>query len=359
MRITVVGMGNVGTQIAVHCAATGHNVVVYTSNPEIINHHLSIVDENCNITLEGCIEKATSSPDEAFKNAELIFVTMPAFLMEQNARIIQSYAKAGMKICLVPGTGGGECAFKECINKGAVIFGIQRVPSVARLIEKGRCVKAVGYRDKMHMAAIPADKADECCELLESILGIKTTIIPNYLNITLTPSNPILHTTRLYSIFRDYYAGKTYDSIPLFYEDWDDESSDLLLACDSEVQSICKNMPSFNLEYVMSLKVHYESGDKVAMTKKIQSITGFKGIKTPSISTDGGYIPDLNSRYFTADFSYGLSIIAQIAGFINLKVPSIQETMDWYRRIAVDRDEFNYSNYGINDLKDLERFYLS
>lgn len=359
MRITIVGMGNVGTQLAVHCAANGHNVVAYTTTPEIVNQHLCIVDENGKITLEGRIEKATNDPKEAFENVELVFVTMPAFLMEKNANLILRYVKTGMKICLVPGTGGGECAFKECINKGAVIFGMQRVPSVARLIEKGRCVKAVGYRDEIHVSAIPVNKVNECCRLVEDILGIRTTAIPNYLNITMTPSNPILHTTRLRSIFHDFSVGKTYNSIPLFYEDWDDASSELLLNCDNEIQLICKNLPSFDLSYVKSLKIHYESSDKEMLTKKIQSITGFKGISTPSIKTKLGYIPDLDSRYFTADFSYGLSILAQIANFVNVDIPNIQATMDWYRKIAVNKDEFNYSNYGINSLYDLERFYLS
>ena len=80
-----------------------------------------------------------------------------------------------------------------------------------------------------------------------------------------------------------------------------------LIACDTEVQQLCKTLP-FNLSYVKSLCVHYESPTAEAMTKKISGITGFKGLTSPTIKVEGGYIPDFNSRYFTADFSYGLVI---------------------------------------------------
>ena len=36
MRITIVGGGNIGTQFAVHCAEKGHEVIIYTSTPELV-----------------------------------------------------------------------------------------------------------------------------------------------------------------------------------------------------------------------------------------------------------------------------------------------------------------------------------
>ena len=155
MNITIVGAGNIGTQFAAHCAENGHKVVVYGSKPEKINKLLTVVNEENEIIHRGIIEKATDDEKEAFSNADLIFVTMPATLMRLNAQKIEPFVKPGLKICIVPGTGGGECAFYGCIKKGATVFGVQRVPSVARLIEYGNTVKAIGYRDEMFVAAIP------------------------------------------------------------------------------------------------------------------------------------------------------------------------------------------------------------
>ena len=94
-----------------------------------------------------------------------------------------------------------------------------------------------------------------------------------------------------------------------------------------------------------------------SITKKIRSIEAFKGLKTPAIETADGMIPDFSSRYFTADFSYGLTIIAQIADLIDLDIPYIKRVLLWYKSISLDSKEFNYSDYGINSRTDLVTFY--
>lgn len=357
MNITIVGAGNIGTQFAVHCAEKGHKVTLFGSKPEKINKKLTIINENDEVIHTGIIEKSTNVVAEAFINVDLIFVIMPATLMKKNAALIEPYVKTGMKICIVPGTGGGECAFKGCIEKGATVFGVQRVPSVARLVEYGKIVRAVGYRNEMFVAALPHKETEECCKLIESIIGIKTSPLSNYLNITLTPSNPILHTTRLKNLYSDYHEGVVYKNVPLFYEDWNDETSELLFKCDDEVQEICRALTRFDLSEVKSLRIHYESPTVEAMTKKISSITGFKGLTSPTIKVDGGYIPDFDSRYFTADFSYGLAILVQIAEFVGIDVPNMKKTLEWYYGLVGKRDEYQFTDYGITSLQDFIDFY--
>ena len=94
------------------------------------------------------------------------------------------------------------------------------------------------------------------------------------------------------------------------------------------------------------------------MTAKISSIPAFKGLNTPSVKVDNGYIPDLHSRYFTADFSYGLTIIKQIADFTGINTPNIDETMKWYENIAIENDSFNFKDYNIDSFADFSKFYL-
>ncbi len=357
MKITIVGGGNVGTQIAVHCAEKKHDVTIYTSKPEKFNKHLIIVNKNGQTIHQGEIKTVTSEEYQAFKESDVIFITMPAQCMEQVAKKIYPYVYEGMKIGIIPGTGGGECAFKSCLQKGAEIFGLQRVPSVARLVEYGKIVCATGYRETLHVSALPNRATENIRNIIESIFDMKCVSLPNYLNLTLTPSNPILHTTRLRTLFEDYKPGKHYPVIPLFYEEWSDKSSYLLFDCDDEVQSICQAITEFDLSFVKSLKLHYESDTPEALTRKIRSIKGFKGLTTPSIKQEDGYIPDLNSRYFTADFSYGLSIIKQIADIYEVSVPHISKTLEWYEKISIEDSKYSFSKYGINTRKDLVNFY--
>ena len=359
MRITIVGGGNIGTIFAVHCAEKGHEVTIYTSDASIYDTKLNIVDGDGKSIHEGFIKQATNDPVIAFKDSDMIIVTYPAMMMEKIAEVIFENAGSNAMIGAVPGSGGSECAFRKCIERGNIFFGLERVPAIARLVTKGRTVQSKGYKSELHIASIPSDAAEKCCSIMEEIFELPCKPIPNYLNLTLTPSNPILHTTRLCSIFRDYHDGVVYPSLPLFYEEWNDASSELLLACDDEEQSICRAMPEFRLDFVKALREYYESPTAEAMTKKISGIKAFKGLTTPSIKVNGGYIPDLHSRYFTADFSYGLVIIQQIAAIAGVKTPHIDFVMDWYKNIAIEKDEFKLSDYGINDLGDMRALYLT
>ena len=284
MRITVVGGGNVGTQFMVHCAAKGHDVIAYTSDPSVFSKHLNIVDENGVTTLEGDISLATNDPGKAFGDAELIMITLPSNLMKGIAQKVYEHAPASAVIGVVPGNGGSECAFENCIEKGNVFFALERVPAIARLVQKGHTVKSTGYRSELHVAAIPSSKAEACAAIIESIYDKPCRVIPNFLNLTMTPSNPILHTTRLRTIFKDYEPGVVYERLPLFYEEWSDESSELLIKCDEEVQQICHALPEFRLEFVKSLRIHYESPTVEAMTAKIKH-TNNKDVMILSLRT--------------------------------------------------------------------------
>ncbi len=357
MRITIVGGGNIGTQFAVHCSEKGHETTVFTSTPDLFENRLFIVDDYNEITHKGDIKLATNDPKEAFLYADFIIVTLPPSMMKSIADIIYEHSDSRSMIGVVPGNGGGECAFRKCVERGNVFFGVERAPAIARLIQKGKTVKSTGYREELNVAALPQKHAERCAMLIESIFEKKTNVIPCYLNLTMTPSNPILHTTRLRTLFKDWHEGVVYDSVPLFYEEWNDSSSELLLACDEEVQNICHSLSEFDLQFVKSLRVHYESPTVEAMTRKISSIQAFKGLKAPTVNVEGGLIPDLYSRYFTADFSYGLAVIQQIAGFAGVKIPNIDETMEWYKGIAVKTDEFRFEDYGIVSRESFQNYY--
>lgn len=358
MKITIVGGGNIGTQFAVHCAEQKHDVIVYTSKPEAFSKHLNIVDDYGKTTHEGDIAFATNEPDLAFRDADFIMVTMPSTMMKSIAEVIRAHSDTKSIIGVVPGNGGSECAFGKCIDRGNIFFGIERVPAIARLVKKGQTVKSTGYRDELHVSALPISNAQKCAEMISGIFDMPCKVIPNFLNLTMTPSNPILHTTRLRTLFGDWHPGVTYESVPLFYEEWDDASSELLIACDEEVQEICRALPEYQLDYVKSLRIHYESPTVEAMTRKISSIPAFKGLTTPTVEAEGGLIPDLHSRYFTADFSYGLTIIKQVADLAGVSTPNIDATMEWYKGIAIEKDEFRFAEFGINDRDSFAEFYL-
>lgn len=355
-KIAVLGGGNIGTYMAAICASKGYKVRVFTSKPELYDGILESVDENGNVII-GKIECATNNIKQAVENAELIFITQPAFMLEQVAEQIYPYVTSKTNICVMPGTGGAEFAFHKCIQAGATLHGFQRVPVVARLIQYGKRVRGEGKRTMMANGSIPKDAAKDFAEFMTLILDIPCKPLPNYLSVTLTPSNPILHTTRLCTLFADYKNGKVYDKNPLFYGEWSDESSELLFKCDEELQSLLIHMPKMDLSNVISLKIHYENDKIPGMTAKMRSIKSLQNLTSPMKSVSNGWVPDFESRYFIADFPFGLALIESLADVLGVDVPYIRKTMKWYQNATGDTRHFNIKTSGIHNVNDIYEFY--
>ncbi len=355
--VTVVGGGNIGTQFACICASKGYRTVLYCSQPDVVDCTLECINEFDEI-VTGKLSMVTSDLCRAVSDTDVIFVTYPAFMLCSLATEMLPFIKEGVTICVVPGTGGAEFAFLESVRAGAILAGLQRVPSVARLEQRGKRVRCEGLRDELFLAGIPSTEADDLAEFMSFLWSIPCKTLPNYLSVTLTPSNPILHTTRLCTLFADYYKGKLYDRNPLFYGEWNDKSSELLIACDEELQKLIKTMDRLDLHFVKSLKEHYESYTTEAMTEKLCSIKSLHNLRSPMIRLENGWIPDFNSRYFTADFPYGLAIIEAFAEILDCDMPNIEATMNWYRKVTGESARFNIKSRGINCLNDIYNFYI-
>lgn len=355
-NIAVIGGGAIGTQFACVCASKGYKVNVFSSKPELYDGTLEVVDEFEKVTV-GKLNKVSSNIGDALNGCQIIIITHPAFRFKDVADQMLPFIKSDMNICVLPGTGGAEFAFRECMKAGATLFGLQRVPTVARLEQYGKRVRCAGLRSELFLASIPRDKAECLARFMSELWRIPCNPLPNYLSVTLTPSNPILHTSRLRTLFADYEEGKVYDRNPLFYGEWSDESSELLIANDAELQGILKLMDKLELRDVRSLKLHYESDTVEAMTKKLRSIKSLHNLASPMKQVDGGWIPDFTSRYFTADFPYGLAIIEELAVILEFDAPNIKDTMDWYRRVTGDADQLDLGAYGIHSLQDIYELY--
>lgn len=98
MQVTIIGAGNVGTQLAVHYASRGATVKIYSSKPELFRKELQIIDNKGNILAKGSPKLVTDSLTVAVSGSELILITVPAFLMDKLAKELISHLKAGMKV---------------------------------------------------------------------------------------------------------------------------------------------------------------------------------------------------------------------------------------------------------------------
>jgi len=361
-NITIIGGGNMGSLLAAKFSQA-HSVTLYISTEEKakqFSRAMCIFNEDTKTYMEGKIKAITSNLKEAVADSEWIFITYPSFLFYEFAGDLTPCLKAGQHLVGVPGSGGFELYFKKAIEKGCTITGLQRVHSVARIIEQGKEVRESGIRPALKVASIPNSFNNEACEAISSFYHLPVEPLDNYLNITLINSNPILHTSRLYRIFHEYPLKKEYESVPLFYEEWDVESSDVLIKMDAELFSIFDALEKKGLQVhgITPLLKHYESNNAEEMKNKICSIKSLKGLKTPAILNENGmFVPDLQSRYFTADFPFGLDILLSFAELTEVSCLEMKKVSDWYHRVKGNERIFSLDVMALHNVDDLISFY--
>lgn len=371
VNICILGGVNIGTLLL---ADIGRNdnlrVCLFTSKPNVWNDIIEVYDSDNVFKYSGKIDMVSDNPDDVIRDADIIISTLPSQIFPKILNKISSSIKPGTWIGMMPGSGGGEFYLKKLFGNKCVLFGFQRVHGISRVKEQGKSVYDLGKKSELYVATIPKELSVEVAATMEDITGIKCYSYGNYLNVTLTPSNPILHTSRLYSLFKEYNNNCFWDREIGFYSDWTDDASDILIECDKELQRMCKMIGNIDLSGVKSLVTYYESSTPKEMTEKIRSIKAFSGIKAPMIRMEKGYVPDFNSRYFKEDFPYGLCIIKSFCEIVELNTPMIDEILLWYEAI----NGLNYymegkfegkdltdlllpQNYGLMCVEDIVEFY--
>ena len=362
MKIGVIGGGNIGSVLSVRFSQD-NDVTLYLNavdKPELYQKDMQVYCADNDQTITGKNLKITTSLKELAENSTYIFITYPSFLFAQLAEELVPYLNNNHHLVIVPGSGGAELFFKDALLKGATITGLQRVHCVARIVEKGKLVKESGIKSKLKIASIPSSFNKIAAKELSELYHLPIEELGCYLNVTFVNSNPILHTSRLYCIFKEYPKKKKYDSLPLFYEGWDEESASLLIKMDNELFEIINVLEKGGLDIsgIEPLLTYYESHDASSLANKLQSIKAFKGIGTPSIkNSDGTLSPDFSSRYFTADYPFGVDILLAFGHAIGLEPKNMQMVSDWYHHVSHDPHRFELQKFGLTSIKSIVNFY--
>lgn len=131
------------------------------------------MDQDRDIKFTCEIYKITDVKEEAFKDTELIFITVPASVAKKTILEIEDYISRDTKICFYPGTGGIEFCRKNLLNKNCIIFGTQRACSVARLEKYGHKVRTSGKRKEMYLGTLNDQYGELLRSLFEMIFEIK------------------------------------------------------------------------------------------------------------------------------------------------------------------------------------------
>lgn len=328
MKVCVCGGGNLGHVVAGFLAAKGDcEVSLLTRQPERWQSTLRITTPEGKV-LQGTLQKISSSAAEVVAPADLVLLCLPGFsikeVLEQIRPALQPHTPVGS---IVSSTGFFFAAF-EVLPSDTPLFGFQRVPFISRVLEYGRSAALLGYKPSLNISVEQTEDKEAVRQTIENLFHTPTHLLGSYYEVSLTNSNPILHPSRLYSMWKDWHEGVVYPTQSLFYEEWTDEASELLIAMDKEFQALLDTLP-VTKGSIPTILDYYESHDAPSLTKKLHSIKAFQGIFSPMKAVKEGFVPDFQSRYFTEDFPYGLKLIQTVAKKQGVPTPVIDKVMAW------------------------------
>lgn len=333
LNICICGGGNLGHVMAGYLASQGlHCVNVLTGHPEKWSDSLKINVKNLSTAepLNGKLNLVTSDAVQVVPDADMVFICLPGPHIKPMLERIRPYLKKNTIVGSIVSNTGFFFHAHEVIPTQTV-FGFQRVPFISRVVEYGKEADLLGSK-KLLSLCVENGNGNAIRMTIEHLLHTPIKLLGNFYEVSLSNSNPLLHPARLYTMWKDWTPLVQYERIPPFYAEWDDDASQLLIDMDNELQELLKHLPVDPLS-VPSILDYYESTDASSLSCKIRSIPAFKSIMSPMKKTENGFIPDLDSRYFTEDFECGTFYIRDTARLNGIETPAIDMVCEWYEKL--------------------------
>jgi len=115
----------------------------------------------------------------------------------------------------------------ELMRKNITLFGMQYVPFICKAFNYGKEVNIIGPKKHLYITSYPLEKVHYVCNAMSLAYSIPAIPIPGFLNLTLTPSNQIIHPGRVYAHFKDWDGESTFEAseMPKLYEDLTEEGA--------------------------------------------------------------------------------------------------------------------------------------
>lgn len=325
MNICIVGGGNLATVCAGFFAAQNHTEVrILTRKPTEWSRCPEVTDPEGHC-FTGQLQDVSSNASAVIPSADIVLLCLPGFAIEERLTAIRPHLRPDTAVGSIVSSTGFWVFAHQLLPAEQPLFGFQRVPFIARTVTYGHRAQLLGYKPVLHTAF--EHTTDTFADTLSTLFRTPVTTLNSYLEASLTNSNPLLHTARLFDLFHDWDGTPLPHSI-LFYEQWTLSASQLLLSMDQEFMSLTAHL-GISEEAIPSLLRYYESTDAASLTRKLQQIEAFRGIAAPLITVPGGYAPDFHSRYFTEDFPFGLRFVRDLLHQHHLPCPHIDRVFAW------------------------------
>lgn len=362
-KLVVCGGGNSSHILIPFLNDSIFDVYVYTSRPEKWSDtiYLEWQDASGKIldTTSGKIKQASNDPKELFPDADYVVFCMPVHKYRIALHDIASYLNREKEvfICTLYSQGGWNWMVDEIKCKygfqNLVTFAFGLIPWICRIKEYGYKGVVYGVSKVANFAAVYPNKyfGQIAKELIEPICNNKIVHerveqSSNFLSLTLSADNQIIHTSRCLGLYKVYGSEwNTKEEVPWFYKDWDDISTDILKSVDEEYTKIRNKFktdyPEKDFSYMRDYMELERFGYDSEITDIKSSFTDYgtlDSIATPVVENERGkWEIDRTHRFFLDDIFYGNCIAKWMAEQFNIDTPAIDEILNWAQKVRQEQ----------------------
>lgn len=357
--VTVCGGGNGAHVTAAYLASKNVQVNILTRKPERWGEEIEVTTKGSSWeskgTIKGRIHLVSKHARLVIPQSDVVIVAAPAQAHPEILASIAPHLKPGAAVGALFAQGGFDWAAKKALggrlNELSMLFGLQNIPWICKAYEYGHKARIIGPKKCLYVACFPVERKDRAAKLMQALFDIPCKTVANFLNLTLTPSNQIIHPARYYAIFRDWDGKKTYSKAELearrgmtLYADFDEFAAEQLSMLDNELQQVkhalLQRYPALDLSDILPIgdRIIKQYGDDVADRSSLRQIfatnLGYAGCATPLAEVKAGqYQPAVNSRLFWEDIPYGLCILKNMAEMLgNFPTPRIDFMIRWHQQ---------------------------
>ncbi|MGM8061321.1 NAD/NADP octopine/nopaline dehydrogenase family protein [Vogesella indigofera] len=351
LNVVICGGGRTGHLSAVlFKQRPGIRVSLLTNNREVIERHAhagisALLPEGG--TLSARLDIVSSDPDAALADVDVVIITVPA-----QARPALLHAIAGSLPTHKPvyvGAIPGFCGFDWLAEKAlaarpnAVIWGMKDVPHTAYALQPGVSVRMGGAKSTLYVGTHERESGPARQALLahlQRLYAAPVELLAHYLEITLTPGNPIMHPSVVYGLIGPYaqWHDKPFAEPLCWWTDCPELGAYFLERCDEESQLLCKAVEQrlgVDMSSVQPLRQEIVEAyqeqirDPRTMLSVLRSNQAYDSILAPMVKTADGYVIDKENRAFHEDVAFGLAVLVEMGRRLELKLPYIEEIFNW------------------------------
>lgn len=354
LRIVICGGGRTGHLNAILFKQLADvEVRLLTHNRDIVARYQAGNDLTALLpdggTLSARLDGVSCHAGDVLHDADIVVMTQPAHVRLAALQEMVDFLPTDKKVFLgaIPGFCGFDWLAENVLEgrDNIVIWGMKDVPHTAFDLTPGQSVRMGGAKSVLHIALHDRENTGDGVILqqyLQRLYQCPVELLQSFLEITLTPGNPIMHSSVIYGLIGPYgqWHERAFDEPLCWWSDCPEIGAYFLERCDAESQALCRKIArdlEVDLSSVRPLKHEIADayGSQIRDARTMWSVLttnrAYDGIQAPLVADESGtgWVMDRQSRAFHEDVAFGLALLVEMGRRMAVPLPHIQEIFSW------------------------------